>query len=167
MVLGLVSFIFIVYELTAKPMGETVQSLEFPHLFISLLASFLHRDRLLHHGPQPVPISALEANRAHGLCRLPPHPRPLHRTPGRDRETCQHPMGKALVVPKPCQTLSLHTTTRGYDLSRHSLPLRLLPQSPRQFSLLLLTPQDQGNGLHRSGRIVLVSLGHFPYNSPS
>lgn len=40
MILGLVSFSFIVYELNAKPKGDTVLSFEFAHVFIFLLAIF-------------------------------------------------------------------------------------------------------------------------------
>lgn len=40
MVLGLVSFSFIVYELIAKPSGNVVLSFEFAHIFIFLLAIF-------------------------------------------------------------------------------------------------------------------------------
>lgn len=40
MVLGLVSFIFILYETIAKPTGDTVLSFEFAHVFIFLLAIF-------------------------------------------------------------------------------------------------------------------------------
>eukprot|EP00178_Gracilaria_changii_P001142 TRINITY_DN1161_c1_g1_i1.p1 TRINITY_DN1161_c1_g1~~TRINITY_DN1161_c1_g1_i1.p1 ORF type:complete len:939 (+),score=138.70 TRINITY_DN1161_c1_g1_i1:423-3239(+) len=40
MVLGLVSFLFILYETIEKPVGDTVLSFEFAHVFIFLLAIF-------------------------------------------------------------------------------------------------------------------------------
>lgn len=40
MLLGLVSFVFIMYETIAKPVGDTVLSFEFAHVFIFLLAIF-------------------------------------------------------------------------------------------------------------------------------